>query len=115
MILLNLQIDGSSETWGGVIKSVISYISWDLISLVIRLITFLADRISARALGFFQGEIEMSRGGGSLEPINPPAEAEITDSVGLKDPMPKTHLRLNVRSTSAGLLGAQNSLFKTIF
>ena len=32
-------------------KSVISYISWDLITPVIRLITFRADNISARALG----------------------------------------------------------------
>jgi hypothetical protein len=39
-------------TYGGVIsKLVISYISWELITPVIRLITFRADDISARALG----------------------------------------------------------------
>jgi len=32
-------------------KSVISYISWDLITPVIKLTTFRADNISARALG----------------------------------------------------------------
>ena len=37
---------------GGVFsKSVISYIGWDLITLVFRLITFRADIVSARALG----------------------------------------------------------------
>jgi len=47
-------VEGSrrrSRTQGCVIsKSVISYISWELMTLVIRLITFRADNISARAL-----------------------------------------------------------------
>ena len=47
------EVDSLDRHWEGCVisKLIVSYISWDLITPVIRLITFRADNISARALG----------------------------------------------------------------
>ena len=49
--IVDLDLSCSSGKGGVISDFVISYISWDLITPVIRLITFRADIIPARALG----------------------------------------------------------------